>query len=432
MNETLPPIPFALPLVPQPISELITLAFGDPEIISLAAGLVDYDSLPVESMRHLCASMLQCNASGRIALQYGTTAGVPRLRSQLALHMERLEDAAGHTITAHPDHIVVTSGSQQLLHILAEQLLTPGDIVLTEWPSYFVYTQSFSTFEAVPRSIEMDEHGIIPEKLDDLLRGLHACSQLQRVKMLYLVTYHQNPTGITLSASRKQRILEIIQHWSRIAGHRILIIEDAAYRELAHTNEPESTPPSFRAFDPNGDWVAICQTFSKPFAPGLKTGYGLLPADLVPAVTASKGGRDFGSSNVCHQLLAQAMEDGAYANQVTVVRAAYAVKAKATLDALETHLSDVKELSWSTPSGGMYVWLTLPSHIDTGPDSALFKIALQQKVLYVPGKYCFPNDPTRTPPKNTIRLAYGVPCPEKITEGIRRLATAIRHVLNDE
>ncbi len=412
---------------PQPINELIALALADPSIISLAAGLVDYKTLPVEIVSAHSPGILEKH--GQAALQYGVTGGLPALQREIFLHLSRLEEAAGHKLEhCGPAQVVVTTGSQQLLHILAEILLDRGDIVVTCWPSYFVYTQALASFGAVPRSVDMDEHGIIPERLEALLAELHAAGQLPRVKMAYLVTYHQNPTGITLCAQRKPVILEIIKHYSALAGHRIVIVEDAAYRELAFSGEPGATPPSFRAFDKTGEHTVIAQTFSKPFAPGVKTGYGLLPLALVGPVMQAKGGRDFGSSNLCQHLLASVMANGDFDAHVKRLKAAYAAKGAAVVCALEKHFAGVQGVSWSRPAGGMYVWLTLPAGADTGPGSAFLKAAMDEKVIYVPGVFCFPADPARTAPVNTIRLAYGVTDPAQAAEGVRRLRAAWKKV----
>jgi 2-aminoadipate transaminase len=256
------------------------------------------------------------------------------------------------------------------------------------------------------------------------MEDLHAKGELCRLKMLYLVTYHQNPTGITLEASRKPAILALVKKYSALAGHRIVIVEDAAYRELAYTDDPAATPPSFRAFDKAGEHTVIAQTFSKPFAPGVKTGYGLLPKELVAPVKQAKGGRDFGSSNLCHLLLARVLASGDFDRHVMKLKQAYAAKGQAVVDALHEHFRCVPGVSWSVPKGGMYVWLTLPEGTDTGPGSAFLKAAMDEKVIYVPGCFCFPADPTRQIPTNSLRLAFGVTSPAQAKEGVRRLAKA--------
>ncbi|MGB0766954.1 MAG: PLP-dependent aminotransferase family protein [Phycisphaeraceae bacterium] len=411
----------------QPISELIKMALDDPALISLAAGLVDFETLPAQAVEPIVREILADASSAKSALQYGTTEGFAGFRAQLYEHLCSLDGAAADAYPGSADDVVVTTGSQQLLNILAEVLLDADDIVIAGWPSYFVYTSTLTAYGATVRSVDLDEHGMVPDKLDRLLAGLSAAGQLHRVKMLYVVSYHQNPTGITLSIDRRRQLIDIVKRYSQIAGHRIVLVEDAAYRELTYRGD---APPSIKSMDADNEYVALCQTFSKPFAPGLKTGYGLMPSDLVEAVKLSKGGRDFGSSNFNMHILSRAMASGAFARHVEVLRRAYATKIRATLDALDEHFAGVEGVSWTHPTGGLYVWLTLPESVDTSRPGPLFGHAIKQGVLFVPGAYCYPNDPTRKPPCHTIRLAVGVPGPEQIREGIGRLAAAVRRVLD--
>lgn len=411
---------------PQPFSELVSLAFEMPGLISLAAGLVDYDTLPGEGVAPLVSEILADMDSTRAALQYGTTVGFAAFREQLYTHMAELDGVSPDAYPGSADDVVVTTGSQQLLNLLAEALVDPGDIVIAGWPSYFVYMTALTTFGAAIRGVDLDEQGMCPDKLDRLLSGLFAAGQIHRVKFVYVVSYHQNPTGITLSAERRGQLYEVVRRWSEKSGQRILIVEDAAYRELTYDGE---APLSIKSLDTDNQYVALCQTFSKPFSPGLKTGYGLMPSDLIPPLTLCKDGRDFGSSNFNQHVLSKAMATGIYDQHVDRLCKHYADKIHITLAAVDQHFSDIPGVTWTRPTGGMYVWLTLPESIDTGRQSKLFALALELGVLYVPGNYCYPNDPTRTPPTNTIRLAVGVPDVEQIREGVARLAQAVRGVL---
>lgn len=409
----------------QPISGLVKLALEDPRIISLAAGLVDYDTLPGDEIVPMLKALLEDPAAARAALQYGTTEGYAGFRHALYQHLAKLEGCSTDELPGSADDIVVTTGSQQLLHMLADVLLDEGDIVIAGWPSYFVYTSALTQFGATLRAVDLDDDGMVPENLERLLKGLLAAGQLKRVKMVYLVSYHQNPTGITLSEERRPRILDIVKKYSALSGQRIVLVEDAAYRELTYEGD---APASIKKYDTNNEYVALCQTFSKPYAPGLKTGYGLLPTDLVEPVKLSKGGRDFGSSNFCHHLLHRALQTGVFYQHVELLKKAYAAKLRATLDALDEHFGQMEGVHWTKAKGGMYVWLTLPESIDTTREGPLFGHAIQQGVLFVPGKFCYPTDPTRVPPTNTIRLAVGVPTAEQIREGIARLAKAVAAV----
>jgi 2-aminoadipate transaminase len=405
----------------QPISYLMAEAVGNPALISLAAGLVDYDTLPGPETAELAARILADADHAKIALQYGTTDGLKSLRKRLLDHIAALDGETAESLSASIDELVISTGSQEMLFLLADILLDPGDIVLTGWPSYFVFTGTLESAGARVRAIDMDEHGIIPDALEARLAELDAAGELPRVKMLYLVTYHQNPTGITLAADRKPAILDIVRRYSR--EHRILILEDAAYRELTYEGQ---APPSFRKFDRAGEYTAVLQTFSKPFAPGLKTGYGLLPRELIEPLTVQKGNIDFGSANLCQHLLDQAMATGVYAHHLTRLCRTYAQKRDAMLTALQRHLGEVPGTGWTRPTGGLYVWLTLPESLDTGRNGDLFRRAIEEGMLYVPGEFCFGPDETRRKPTNTIRLSYGIARLDAIEEGIARLARAIR------
>ena len=412
----------------QPISFLIAYAVANPKIISLAAGLVDYETLPTETLRELVDEVLTDPERGKAALQYGTTAGLESLRQALYTHMAGLDGKTAATFPGSPSEVVVTTGSQQLLHLLTDLLVDPGDIVITAWPTYFVYTGALATLGAEVRSIDMDEDGVVPDALDAVLAKLRAGGELSRVKILYTCPFHQNPMGITMSAARRPQILDIVRRYS--IDHRILILEDAAYRELTYEGDP---PTSIKSYDTDNEFVALLQTFSKPFSPGLKTGYGLLPNDLIDPVILNKGGRDFGSANVAQHLLDVAISTGAYAKHVALLCARYARKRDAMLKSIECKIAPLLpgEIEWTRPTGGMYVWLTLPERIDTGREGPLFQGAIEEGVLFVPGEYCYPNDPTRTVPKNTIRLSFGVPNEAEIEQGIGRLSRALSRALRE-
>lgn len=412
----------------QPISTLMTMAVNRPELISLAAGFVDYDTLPAAETGELLATILGDPARARPALQYGTTQGLAPLREALLEHLADLDSLPPEAL-GNPDDVIVSTGSQELLYLLTQVLLDPGDVVLTGWPSYFVYTGTLEAAGAEVRCVDMDDEGILPEALDDRLADLDRQGLLGRVKMVYLVTYHQNPTGITLGEDRKPAVLDIVRRYSQRAGHRILLLEDAAYRELTYEGRP---PRSLRSFDPDGEHVAVLQTFSKPFCPGLKTGYGLLPTDLVAPVLLQKGNIDFGSTNLAQHLLLEAMRSGSCARHVQTLRAAYALKRDAMLAALDEHLGNFHpaDTHWTRPAGGLYVFLTLPGHVDTTDAGPLFQRCIDEGVLYVPGDYCFGPDPDRTKPASTMRLSFGVANVEAINEGIARLARAL-HAIDD-
>ncbi len=415
--------------IDQPISHLMRLALEQPGLISLAAGFVDDATLPTMEAGDLMRGLMAGPAGAR-ALQYGTTIGLRALRRAVLGHVARMDGVTPARLAAHEDQVVITTGSQQLLYLLTDLLVDEGDIVITAWPSYFVYTSLLPTFGATVRCVEQDEEGIKVEALAALLQEIEAAGQIERVKILYLCSYFENPTGLTLSARRRPQVLDLVRRYSR--RQRILLLEDAAYRELAYPGPgSRGWPASLRSLDDSGALVAYAGTFSKPFAPGLKTGYGLLPADLVEPLLLAKGSHDFGSANLGQHLLYEALASGVYQRHVAQLRRAYAAKRDAMLGALQEHLGG-GQAQWTRPEGGLYVFVTLPPApgpgIDTGPEGRLFRAALEAGVLYVPGAYCYPQDPARRAPVNTMRLSFGVPSVEEIREALRRLARALREV----
>ena len=245
MTENLPEFRFsarAERTLPQPINFLLSEALKDRRIISLAAGLVDQETLPVEQMTRLSGELLADEMAGREALQYGTTEGQAELREAILEHVCALEGVAAKDWSVTPQNVVVGSGSQQLLHIVTDILVDPGDIVITEWPSYFVFTGTLISAGASVRAVAVDGEGINLDALEATLEELKAAGELSRVKMVYLCDYYQNPTGITLSARRRRPLLEMVKSYS--SEHRICVLEDAASRELSCD---EAAPPTIKS-----------------------------------------------------------------------------------------------------------------------------------------------------------------------------------------
>ncbi|QDU72930.1 aminotransferase-like domain-containing protein [Mucisphaera calidilacus] len=408
----------------QPIGELIELALTNPDLISLAAGLVDQETLPNEVTRDIVSDLLSDPVAGKAALQYGPTRGDEKLRHLVYDHMAGLDGISPDLFPGNADQVVLTTGSQQGQHLLAEVLLDCGDIVIVGWPSYFVLTGALTAWQCEVRAVEMDDQGMIPQQLDDLLAALDKINQLHRVKIVYVQTFHQNPTGRTLAEPRRQELLDIVRKYSK--HHKLLLLEDAAYRELTYSGP---TPKSILSRDPDLEHTALLMTFSKPFSPGLRTGYALLPSDMVEPVLRAKGGRDFGSNYFSQKILARAMETGAYEKHVTALCARYAQKAERMNDGLAKLNRTVDlDLRVVQVHGGLYGWVELPESIRADPESDLFRIAVEEGVLYVPGTYCFPKDPARTVPMNTLRLSFGLAEPEEITEGLDRFARSLQRV----
>lgn len=409
----------------QPISFLIEAAVGNPDLISFAAGLVDPLTLPVEACDAITRRIFADVRRGRVALQYDTTLGLGELRRLALRHIESLEGKSADAMGITSKEILITTGSQQALYLIGDTLIDPGDIVIAANPSYFVYTGTLSSLGANVLTVPMDENGMDVDAVERLLAGLDRDGQLHRVKLIYCTSYFQNPTGLTLSLDRRPRLLNIARTFSR--SHRILILEDAAYRELCYDGP---SLPSIKSFDSENRYTILAHTFSKPFAPGLKTGYTVMPRDLLDPVMQQKGNHDFGSANLSQQIAMEAMKDGSYLLHGQHLRDSYRIKRDAMLDALDRFMPRMADLHWTHPHGGLYVWMTLPQEIDTSRHSTMFKSCIEHGVLYVPGDYCFQPDAAGHIPKNHLRLSFGQVSLEQIEPGIARLASVISNQLS--
>lgn len=407
----------------QAISFLMQQAVENPQVISLAAGLVDAGSLPVAETQHACQTLLSNDAAARLALQYGTTAGAERLRGEVLKLFAAQEGTTPETLGITSQQVVLTTGSQQMLSLTCEVLLDPGDICLISGPTYFVFCGNLDGVGAEPVVIPADEHGMNTDRLEAALQILEQAGQLPRVKLIYSVSYYDNPSGISLADDRRKRIVELARQYSKY--HRICVLEDAAYRELRYDGPVH---PSIWGHDEDRSYVVYTQTFSKSFSPGIRVGFAILPPDLVKPICDRKGNEDFGSSNFNQHLLATVLESGEYRAHVDQVCDAYRAKRDAMLAAADEFFTDLPGVTWVRPHGGLYVWMSLPEKIATGFRSELFQTAVKEGVMYVPGELSYAG-PKESVPKNQMRLSYGVQSPEGIREGMRRLASAVRKML---
>jgi len=401
----------------------MAMAIQNPSLINFAAGFVDSATLPVEECAAITRRIFSHPAQGQTALQYGTTLGLKPLREELLRHLEKLEGRPASAFNLTADEIVITTGSQQTLYLVADALVDPGDIVIAASPSYFVFTGTLQSLGASVLTVPVDQYGMDVDALQRLLEKLDRDGQLPRVKFIYCVSYYDNPTGLTLSPQRRQRMVELARRFSR--DYRILILEDAAYRELGYDG---GVLPSIKSFDPENLYTILTQTFSKPFAPGLKLGYTAMPKDLLHAVLQQKGNHDFGSSNLCQQIALEALRDGSYEEHLQVLREQYRRKRDAVIAALQAHMPP--GVQWTNPEGGMYVWVTFASSVDTSQSSAMFSRCVDAGVLYVPGDYCFPANSAEPIPHDCLRLCFGQVALDQIASGIQRLATVVKQTLD--
>jgi 2-aminoadipate transaminase len=403
------------------ISYYVQKALENPQMISLAAGLVDEPSLPCAEVAEAVAAIMADPATGRAALQYGSTQGLASLREKVLDLVCTADGVRPAEIGLSPDCVVLTTGSQQLLYLLGDVLFDAGDIVITEAPSYFVYHSLLQSKGARVLAVPMDDGGMDLDALESLLVQLERSGELAKLKLIYTVDYFQNPTGLSLAADRRPRLVELTKRFSK--HHRIIILEDAAYRELRYEG-PDL--PSVKKFDTANEHVVYASTFSKPLSPGLKTGYALLPRDLVRPLLHLKGSHDFGSTNLAQHIIDRILETGAYARHVVELRDTYRNKVRLMVRALEEEFSDWPEVGWTQPEGGLFLWMRFPEEFDAGPGGPLVEAAMQAGVLYVPGEFAHVPDETGRLPKNEARLCFGIVTPAEIPEAIRRLRSACR------
>ena len=414
----------ALRTADSPINSLIAAKLANPDLVNFAAGLVDEETLPVQEVARITDRIFGEARRGQRALQYGTTIGLRPLREALVAHLEHLDGRNVGDLGLSADDVLVSTGSQQALFLIADVLLDPGDVVITANPSYFVFTGALQSAGAKVLAAPMDDDGMDVDAVERLIAEVQRRGELPRLKFIYCTSFFDNPTGLSLSTPRRKRLVEIVRRFS--TDHRILILEDAAYRELRYDGE---SLPSIKSFDPDNRFTIITQTFSKPFAPGVKLGYTAMPPDLVEQVLRQKGNHDFGSSNLCQEIALETMSDGSYARHLDVLKAEYRRKRDATLAALAANLKESRELHWTHPNGGLYVWLTLPPNVDTSREGKLFERCVKHGVLYVPGAYSFHPDERGRTPNHHMRLCFGQVRMEEIAPGIERLAGAIREAM---
>jgi 2-aminoadipate transaminase len=407
---------------PPPISWMMKFALDNPDLISLAAGFVDQETLPTRAVLACCRTILKDEPRGKTALQYGSTIGYNRLRESILGLLAEEEGFDPADIKVTPDNVVVTTGSQAILYLVTEALVDPGDVVIISDPSYFVYMGILQGVDADVRGVQIEDDGMSVTGVRGVIDQLRTEEKLDRLKLIYVVSYFQNPSGLTMSAKKRKALFELVRETRAEAP--VFILEDGAYRELRYYGKAE---PPIKLLDTQNDTVIYAGTFCKPFSAGLKTGYGILPDALLDAVLYQKGNLNFGSSNFTQCIIDEAIRSGRYKRHVNVVRRGYKAKLKVMLDALKEFMPE--EVRWITPKGGLYVWAATPGSIDTGPEGDFFKKAVDKNVLYAPGEFCFYPEPGRQKPRNWMRLSFGVETADNVREGVRRLAEAVKETL---
>jgi 2-aminoadipate transaminase len=386
------------------IRDLLKLT-QNPEIISFAGGLPANELFPVEQFKNACRHVLDTNSY--TALQYGATEGYLPLREMIARNLQR------YGIEASADNVLITSGSQQALDLVAKLLINEGDCVLVEAPTYLGALQAFNVFGAEYVSIPIDHDGIRTELMPEAFQ----CGPT----FMYLLPNFQNPGGVTMSLERRKEIVRLSN------DHGIPIIEDDPYGQLRYNGD--HVPPLFVLDRENvrdddhyrfGN-VIYLSTFSKLLAPGLRLGWIVAPPDVIAKLVQIKQGADLHTSTFTQLVAYEVAKDGFLDEHVKVIRKVYTERRDVMLDSLERYFPG--EASWTRPDGGLFLWATLPEGMNC---LELFRAAVENKVAFVPGPsfYTGENEGLRN-----LRLNFSSNDPKRITEGIRRLGETLKSQL---
>lgn len=386
------------------IRELLKLT-SQPDVISFAGGLPAPELFPVKEMEAATQRVLAQHGSQ--ALQYSTTEGYSPLREWIVTKM------AQYGIEAAPENVLITSGSQQALDLIGKVLLNPGDLVLTERPTYLGALQAWQAYQAEFVTVPIDDDGLRTGAA--LEKALSAGP-----KFMYLLPNFQNPGGVTLPLGRRWEIIAVADRYG------IPIIEDDPYGELRY--EGEHIPPlvvlDARKLDLgnsngrnliNGN-VIYLSTFSKTLAPGLRLGWMVAPTSVIEKCVMAKQGMDLHTSSLVQMVAYEVVKDGFLKEHINHIRRIYRERRDVMLAAMSRYFPP--EVHWTRPQGGLFLWVTLPEWLDA---AEVFNKAVANKVAFVPGTSFFPDDSGH----NTMRLNFSNARPEQIEVGIRRLGEVL-------
>lgn len=383
------------------IRELFKL-LGKPGIISFAGGFPDSAMFDVEGIRE--ASALALAKEPGASLQYGATEGYNPLREQLALFM-----ASKGVKNISPDGLIVTTGSQQALDLVAKTLLNPSDIALVEAPTFLATIQCFRLYGPKVLGVPIDAHGVQVDKLEAMI-------EQHKPKLVYVIPTFGNPSGALLTKERRLKILQLAVQYQTI------VIEDDPYGDLYFGDAP---PPSMLALTDqvpgSRDWLVHCGSLSKVLSPGLRVGWMVAPPDLLARATMCKQFSDAHTSTFAQATAAQYLLSGRMPTTLDTVRRVYAERAQTMDKALQRELGDA--LSYTAPQGGLFFWANLTGAKGAVKDGNVFaKSAIEKGVAFVPGAPFFANDPDLS----SIRLSFATADLAKIEEGITRLGQALK------
>lgn len=383
------------------IRELLKV-ISRPEIISFAGGLPDPNLFPSEEVGDIMQKVI--STSPKESLQYGATEGQDSLKAELIKLLKETEN-----IQAKPEQILVVSASQQALDMSARLFVNPGESILAASPTYLGALQAFQAVGADVRGVESDAYGILPEDLEAKLAALKAENRL--CKFIYLVPDFQNPTGTTIPENRRIEILEIARKYETF------ILEDSPYRQVRFEGV---SPRTFYELDNGQGNVITMFTFSKVFVPGFRLGFIIGPEDVIRKYVILKQSTDLCTSPILQLATAEYLRRGLLLKHVESIIAIYREKRDLMLRTLAEYMP--KNVSWTRPEGGLFLWLTLPQHMNA---SELLVKALDNKVAYVAGVDFYPAGDVY----NDMRLNFSYSTKEQIVEGLKRLAQTIKENL---
>jgi len=367
-----------------------------PGMISFAGGLPAPETFPVEDIKEITLEILENN--GPDSLQYGTTEGDPLLRKMLV----KRHNEQGLNIGI--DNLIITTGSQQALDLIARIFLDPGDYVLCGLPSYLGALNAFSVYGAKLKGIPIDADGINTEDLEHTIIKLKELGR--KIKFIYVIPDFQNPSGITIPESRRIKIIEIAEKYN------LLIVEDSPYREVRFEGKSQKL---MKELDKTGRVITLC-TFSKIFAPGFRVGWVIGHPKILDKIVMAKQTADLCTSTFVQKIIARYMEKGLLEKNLLKTIDLYRQRRTIMLDCFEKYMPD--EVSWTKPQGGLFLFVLLPDHINA---DIIFKKAIEKNVAFVCGSSFFCNESGR----NTMRINFSYSNGNEIEEGVRRLSRVI-------
>ena len=370
-----------------------------PEVVSLAGGMPFVQALPVEMLTQTAVRVL--TERGAVALQYGSGQGDVTLREQI------LEVVGEVGVTAHPDDIVVTTGSQMALDLVTRVFCDPGDVVLVESPSYVGALGVFRAYECDVIHVAMDDQGLVPMALSEAITRVRAAGK--KVKLIYTIPSFHNPAGVTQGPERRAEILAIAQR------EGIALLEDDPYGLLGFDGAP---PRAIRADDAEG--VIYLGSFSKTIASGLRVGWAIAPHGVREKLVLAAESAVLCPSNYAQLTVSEYLATQPWREQIKVFCEVYRERRDALLESLQAYMPE--GTTWTIPAGGFYSWLTLPHGLDA---TSMLPRAVAALVAYVPGTGFYVDGQGR----QNLRLSYCYPEPDRIREGVRRLATVVESEL---